>query len=84
MPSVKVLFFARARELVGASSDVLQVPEGSTSHNLHQNLLERYPELKEIERDFVLALNQEYIEPGAQHVLNEADEVAVIPPISGG
>ena len=44
----------------------------------------QFPQLREIEGRFVLSLNQEYLQPEEAEQLKAGDEVAVIPPISGG
>ncbi|CAL5221764.1 g4017 [Coccomyxa viridis] len=84
---IKVLFFARARELAGTTEAEADLPEGSTAKEAMQMLLEKYPDLREIEGEegkCVLALNQEYLEKNATTALKEGDEIAIIPPISGG
>lgn len=81
---VKVLFFARSRELVGTPEAAVELPEGSSTTMLMQQLLERFPQLSEIQGRFVLSLNQEYLAPEQEQQLKGGDEVAIIPPISGG
>ena len=44
----------------------------------------QYPQLEELQGTFVLSLNQEYLAPGEEQQLAAGDEVAIIPPISGG
>lgn len=61
---VKVLFFARSRELAGAPEAAVPLPAGATTASLLAQLLERYPALAEIQGAFVLSLNQEYLAPG--------------------
>ncbi|KAL4448052.1 hypothetical protein ABPG75_005271 [Micractinium tetrahymenae] len=81
---VRVLFFARSRELAGASEATLSLQPGSTTAALMPHLLEQFPQLSELGTSFVLSLNQEYLAPGEAQPLKAGDEVAVIPPISGG
>lgn len=51
---------------------------------LKQALLLKYPSLQVIAENIILSLNEEYIDDNQQLTLREGDEVAVIPPISGG
>ena len=44
----------------------------------------QYPKLKEMKGSFVLALNHQYVTSPSSAVLKSGDEVAIIPPISGG
>ena len=81
---VKVLFFAKARELVGRSEAAAVLPSVSDKLTLLEVLESRFPELKVLNRCFVLAVNEEYVEDDAEHNLSSNDELAVIPPISGG
>lgn len=56
----------------------------STASDAFQ-LLERFPSLAQIWETCVFAVNQEYVDQeGEPPVLKEGDEVAIIPPISGG
>lgn len=44
----------------------------------------QYPQLEELQGNFVFSLNQEYLGVDEEQQLKSGDEVAVIPPISGG
>ncbi|KAL7552543.1 hypothetical protein ACHAWF_015792 [Thalassiosira exigua] len=88
--SVKVLFFASAREAAGniaSASVVLGSDEGTDTGALRAKLATLYPKLAPLVRDeenLTLALNEEYVPPGEVLGLKEGDVVALIPPISGG
>ena len=89
---VNILFFAKAKDLVKKSSLLLKLP---TKFSGVDALLERIeteiPELKTLNRCYVLALNEEYLVEDTlsktesnEIVLKDQDELAVIPPLSGG
>lgn len=80
---VKLLFFAQARELAGKSADSLIVPESITCCNLLKTIVERYS-LEKIENSIVLSVNEQLYHVEDNLSLKEDDEVAVIPPLSGG
>lgn len=84
MVNIKVLFFARSREVTGVSEESFGLSEPADSRALLAALLAKYPQLESVMKTCVLALNQEYVGAGEVVPLSESDEVAVIPPLSGG
>ena len=81
--TVTVLLFAKARELVGSPSVSSSVPT-TRYQELVSHLESQLPVLKRLNRTFVLSLNENYLEDQQEIVLSTGDEIAVIPPISGG
>jgi molybdopterin synthase sulfur carrier subunit len=80
--AVRVRFFARLREQAGTDLESLEVPAGSTLADVYAAVRELHPAL-ESDRDSVRgAINQEFADWTAP--VADADEVAFIPPVSGG
>lgn len=77
---VKVLFFGRYRELVGASQLEADVPAGTDVAGLLEQMRQRYPALPPF--PVPAAVNAEFAQP--QRALSEGDEVAFLPSFSGG
>ena len=78
----KVKLFASLREAAGCSELNWELEEGATVAKLRSNLRERLPELgEEIGRAWI-AVNQQYASADSQ--LEDGDEVALFPPVSGG
>ena len=78
---VSVRFFALYRERAGVSQTEVELPEGSTSEELLRRLRSVYTSLP-LSDSVLIAVNSEYASPGAP--LRDGDEVAFIPPVSGG
>lgn len=79
---VRVLFFASCRDIAGTSGITLQLHDGSTVMELRKELSDRFPGMEPLESVVSIAVNAEYAQNGV--VLQPGDEVAVIPPVSGG
>ncbi len=80
--AVRVRFFARLREQSGTETEAVQVPSGVTLDDLYDVLRRKHPAL-EVDRKAVRgAINQELSDWSA--VVADGDEVAFIPPVSGG
>jgi molybdopterin synthase catalytic subunit len=79
---VKVLFFGQLKDVVGAAEDRVELPEGASVEDLLAHYRKRYPRWEEFRPSLAVAVNQEYAESGAR--LAGGDEVAFLPPVSGG
>lgn len=79
--TLSVLFFGIARDLTGQSVVSIPFSEAASVGDLLSQLHQRYPALTGI-RSLLVAVNGEYAETG-QLLINH-DEVAIIPPVSGG
>ena len=74
--------FASYRERVGQAELALDLPEGATAGSLATEIARRFPDLTRDPGKLVVAVNQEYRDHG--YGLSDEDEVALIPPVSGG
>jgi molybdopterin converting factor subunit 1 len=77
---LKLLLFGITKDIIGSSPHSLKI-SGDTVASLRNQLLEDYPKLVGL-RSLLIAVNNEYAEDDL--VLNVTDEVAIIPPVSGG
>ena len=79
---IKVKFFAILRERVGAGEIGKEMSDGTTIAQLWESLQKDYPKLAAPGFRLLYAVNQNYVTP--EHILKDGDEVAIIPPVSGG
>jgi molybdopterin converting factor subunit 1 len=79
---VTVRLFARLRELAGTAELARDLPDGSTVEALWQALARDFPAMADYERAVSCAVNEEYAR--LTTVLKQGDEVAFLPPVSGG
>jgi MoaE-MoaD fusion protein len=79
---VHVLFFGLLKDIAGCSSDMVELPDGARLQDLFDLYATRFPRLRELAPSIVLARNQTFESPDA--VLADGDEVALLPPVSGG
>ncbi|HXQ21321.1 MAG TPA: molybdopterin converting factor subunit 1 [Candidatus Acidoferrales bacterium] len=80
--TIRLRFFASLRERLGRSEAELSLPAGATVDALWSVLCAAYPQLAELRGAISFAVNHEYVD--RDHRLSDNDEVALIPPVSGG
>jgi molybdopterin converting factor subunit 1 len=80
--TVTVKLFAAAREMIGSDTVSLELPEGATVADAKHILTQRYPQITGLLSRSVMARKQEYALD--MDVVAASDELAVIPPVSGG
>lgn len=78
---IKVLAFGISKDIFGGPSINLELSNDATVYNLKYLLEQKYPDLKQL-ASYMVAVNNEYALPG--DTIHERDEVAIIPPVSGG
>lgn len=79
---VRVLFFGVLKDLVEKSSVAVDLPEGALVRDVLAHCAARSPGLKESLASLAVAVNHEYA--GPETALKANDEVALLPPVSGG
>ena len=81
---VKLLFFAKSRELAGLSECDIELPKQILYADLIEHLSKTY-NLQSLRKTFLVALNSDYCDETTELLsFKSGDELAVIPPISGG
>jgi molybdopterin converting factor subunit 1 len=79
---IKVLFFGLLKDLCGRAEDRLELPEGAHARAVFDHYAAQFPALRGMAGSIVLARNHEFAHAG--EALAEGDEVALLPPVSGG
>jgi sulfur-carrier protein len=79
---VTVRLFARLRELAGASELQQDLPDDALARTSWEALVREYPALRDYDRAISCAVNEEYVRLTTR--LADGDEVAFLPPVSGG
>lgn len=79
---VTVRLFARLRDLAGSGELVRDVPAPATVQTIWRALVAEFPGLADYERSMSVAVNADYAQMSA--AVSDGDEVAFMPPVSGG
>jgi molybdopterin converting factor subunit 1 len=79
---IKVLFFGRLKEIVGRSEDSLEIANGASIAELFSQYRNTHPELAGYQGSLAASRNQEFAPWSTP--LQAGDEVAFLPPVSGG
>ena len=80
--TVRLRFFASLRERLQRSEAEQILPDGATVSDLWAALCAQHPRLGELSASVSFAVNREYVDKAYR--LSDNDEVALIPPVSGG
>jgi MoaE-MoaD fusion protein len=79
---IRVLFFGVLRDLTGLREETIDVPDGGLASGVFEHYSSRFPRLGQMSQSIVLAVNQKFCAPSAP--LADGDELALLPPVSGG
>ena len=78
----RVLFFGMLKELVGRSTEEIDLPPGADLRSVFEHYAAGQPRLREMASSIVMARNHEFADLGTR--LADGDEIAFLPPVSGG
>jgi len=78
---IKILAFGVAQDIVGARKGEMDVTEEATIAEVKAALSDRFPRFEALNK-FSIAVNEEYRED--DYIIQSGDELAIIPPVSGG
>ena len=79
---MRVLFFGQLKDITGSSEDSPELGEGASLESVFEHYATRFPRLRDLRSSIVIALNHQFSE--ASSVVSEGDEIAFLPPVSGG
>jgi len=79
---VTVRLFARLRDIAGTAELARDLPAGATIGDVWRQLAGEFPEIARYERSISTAINADYAR--MDQVIGEGDEIAFLPPVSGG
>lgn len=79
---IKVLYFSSVKDRLKKQIEEFEIRENTTIEELILLLQKKYPEIKYIFENTMIAVNEEYKDK--KYILKNNDVVAIIPPVSGG
>lgn len=79
---VTVKLFAAYQEAYGVPELILEFPNGTTVDTVRDRLIDEYPQLEQWRKLTRFGINLQFVEPDT--ILNDGDEVVLVPPVSGG
>jgi len=78
----KLRLFASFRQTFGTNELEYELPDGSTANDLVEDILEKYPSLDKFRGHVVVTRNREAVPLTTP--IHEGEEIAILPPVSGG
>ncbi|MGC2385403.1 MAG: MoaD/ThiS family protein [Nitrososphaeraceae archaeon] len=79
---VKVLYFANVKEIAGTREEEFILSNPASSDLLLRRILEIHPGIKDLRKTISISVNRKII--CEDILLNDKDEVALLPPVAGG
>jgi MoaE-MoaD fusion protein len=79
---IGILFFGVLKDLLGRTAETIDLPEGARVRDVLLYYVRQVPALEAMSKSIAISVNQEY--SVMDRVLSEGDEVALLPPVSGG
>lgn len=79
--NIKILLFGVTRDIIGDSILDIEISDNQSVGDMMKELKTRFPDLNRL-KSLLVAVNNEYAEE--DKILNQSDEIALIPPVSGG
>lgn len=80
---IRVMLFAGLAEITGSPTVIVETDKSTLSiAEVRAALVEKHPAIRDLLENSLAAVNQEYAE--AEQIVTAADEIAFIPPVSGG
>ena len=79
---VRAEFYSRLKEIIGALALDISLPENATVNDLFEQLKESHPKLRDFEKSMLFGVGVEFVD--RNHVLNDGDVIAIMPPVQGG
>jgi molybdopterin converting factor subunit 1 len=79
---VRLLYFAMLRDIVGLPEEEIEIEPGTRAVDVWQRLRQQHAKLRDYTVPPMTAINEAYVDPETS--LSAGDELAFIPPVSGG
>jgi molybdopterin converting factor subunit 1 len=80
--NVNILYFAGAKDATGVRTESIELPKNASVKELLSNLSMMHPKVRDMLNIIQISVNYKVV--GKETILNDGDEVAILPPISGG
>ncbi len=79
---VRAEFYSGLKEIIGARALDISLPKNATVNDLFEQLKQSYPQLRDFEKSMLFGVGVEFVD--CNHVLNDGDVIAIMPPVQGG